>query len=1168
MSVERYTLEKWRESGRWWINESGTEFHTFVDEEGVLRTKKTRLPAISMKSTQTEYIETQTEDWDLRVRKQRDMKVAKACGFLADFPGPSKNKKCASPYVPLHVLSGYAFGSSTLLAEEIPILAAACGLPAVAVADPFNLAGAVEFSTAAKKVGIKPLIGTSIEMAEGGCIVLIAKSAIGYRNLSCLITQCHLNEPRLFPLCNWERLRHFSEELICLTGGHCGIINLHFLRKRYADGATVLHKLIDIFGRNNVFVEIERCYVPWEISINRKLVDLANAEGVRTVAGGQVTHARPDHFPAQDILVCAQSLCTVEEIVGRKPHRAPEQPSCERIPERAINCERYLRTPQEMLGLFHDLPDLLDNTLAIADECDDSVLPPRTSLPPMFADDRSALREAVYAGANERYVRISGKLNKRIERELERISRLGFATHFLVAWDFCNWARERGILFSGRGSVVDSVVAYCLGMSRIDAYRHNLHFDRFLPDDGSKRPDIDIDFPAKHRNSVREYVKNRYGEDHVATVAAIGSYCTRGIVRAVGKALELPDQLIGFLCERLHGSVMPDKLEDAMLRKPELRGCEFLKERLRWVFLLAGRLMDVPQGFRAHSSGIVISREPISHTVPVMESAIDGVRIIQFDKRSAKHFFDKFDVLCLRGQDVLEGTQNAIRMTDSQFDVQQIPLDDPETYRAMRSGQLIGIPQSASPAMRQAHIRLRTENLVDASLVQAGIRPGVGGAVKINELIARRRGKPYSFSHPELERILGKTYGIIVFQEQVDQLLQTFAKYTSGEAEDIRDSIHKKRRENFAKQIREEIVGRIIDNGYGVSIAIEVYDLVSGFQGYGFAEGHALAFAEISVRSIYCQQKHTSEYFTALLNAQPAGYYESSTLVNEARIRGVDILYPDVNASEVDFVVEGISESGVSVPNGGIRVGLKAISELSAPTQQKIVETRKGMPYQSVFDFARRVNPNREELANLVLCGALDSLYQNRRALMWSLPSIVDYAKSSVYDHRSPPLPFPEVEPKIEFVGSDYSQLMRAVHERAILGLDVERHLFHFERERVSSKGALSAHDANIARHGERFYVVGIPIRLRFPPTESGRRVLFFDLEDETGLLNVTCFDDTYRKDGHTIVTSPYVTVFGEAQDRDGHTGVLAIRVFPYRPVIESELRAQAQLAIADFLVK
>lgn len=1179
-------LSRWRELGEWWNGEPYREHACFLDDHGIRRELARDLgplilPHGAMRAEDADH----REDWSLRSEKRRDEKMALArLSYGAALPKTIHiaRRSTAQPYVPLHLMTGYSFGRGTMLTEEVVAFGAMIGCPAMAITDRHSLVGAIEFAHACRRAGIKPLVGAEIELESGGWIVLIARSRRGYINLSQLITECHLSQPRGYPLATWDALARYAVDIFCLTGGHGGPLTTRLVAGEDEEAALILDRLTGIYGSHQVWVEIERSYMPWEISVNRRLVDLAESRNLRCVAGGVVTHARPEFAPVQDVMVCIDTLCSLDEIMGRKPRRAASQPTIASYPERPLNAERYLHTGDEIAGLFADHPEWIRATQDLAARCDDDVLPIRTSLPTLYEDPNHALSEIVQAGAYIRYPKICRSLQRRIAHEIERIQRLNFANHFLTIWDTCRWAEEQDILFSGRGSVVDSVVAFCLGLSRIDAYEHKLHFDRFLPEDGSKRPDIDIDFEAHRREDVRQYLVNKYGRERVATVSAIGAFCTRGIIREVGKVFGLPNSLLGFLSKRIHAGIPADQLASAIESRPELRESQIPKERLQWIIALAERMMDLPRNIRAHSSGVVISREPLSVTVPVMDSGgeADGVpiSIIQWDKRSAKHYFDKFDILCLRGQDVLSGTQSRIRRRDPDFRVSSAPVDDPHTYEAMRSGELIGIPQSASPAMRQAHQRIRTNNLHEASLVQAGIRPGVGGAVKLNEMIARRRGKPYSFSHPDLEAILGLTYGIVVFQEQIDQLLQAFAGCTSGEAEDLREQIHKRRREEYGDAIREDMRQRITQRGYTEAVADEVIDLVAGFKGYGFAQGHALAFAEVSIRSVYCQQNFPAEYFAALLDAQPAGYYGPCTLVNEARSRGVRILPPDVNASELGFQVEDVlaEHPKVLVPNGGLRVGLNQISGLSDALKVRIVEasltpenleppaspsglssqiavlertttgsTTRRRRFTSFFDFVARIQPERDELEQLILSGAFDLLHPHRRALLWAIPDAIKYTQLV---RPIGGLPLGYTEPTLREDLPDFATIEKALYERQTLGLDVERHLMAFERDRVLSKGGLTTAEARRLPDGTRAFVVGNPIRLRFPPTPSGKRVVFFDLEDETGLLNVTCFDRVYRLDGHAIVCSRFVTIVGQAQHRDEHVAFLADRVFPYHP--------------------
>jgi error-prone DNA polymerase len=1241
-------LAKWREAREWWNGEPPREITLAIDSQGIRRQTEQLLPPLGSNngSGQKPIDENHSEEFSIREKAVRDplshrplpvssdtvdtnrsLQAAKAetawAVMVRDDGSPSishQTLKRLDPfggYAPLHVLSGYAFGRSTILVEEIAGNASYGGCQAAAIADPHSLTGAVEHAKACNKVGIKPLIGASIELPEGGEIVLIARTAQGYVSLSRLITECHLGEPRGFPLGSWERLAAHTEALLCLTGGDIGPVDRLLVRRDYQGARSVVERLIGLYGKQNVFLEVERSHLPWSFAVSTQILDLAQSLGVTAVAGGVVTHARPDHFPAQDTLVSAHTLCLIDEILGRKAPRHPLQPVSTRFPERALNAERFLRTSAEMHDLYSDRPDLLSNTILVAERCDADVLPQRMPLPNLFDNDAQALRDIVELGMYSSYPKVEQKHRQRLKLEVARISRLGFASHFVIAWDLARWAREQSIQMSGRGSVVDSAVAYVLGLSRIDAITHNLHFDRFLPRDGKKHPDIDLDFEARRRDDVRGYLVGKYGVERVGAVAAIGCYGTRGIVREVGKVFGLPNETISFLAKRIHGGVSPEQLESAFQKRPELRDSGIPVERFRWVLALAERLMDVPRNMRLHSSGVVLSKHPIRDTVPMMWSAApsseesgqgqDLLRMAQWDKRTMKHFGDKYDLLCLRGQDVMSGLERRVRTSDSDFSAERIDATtDPEVFRAMRSGELIGIPQSASPAMRQAHMRLRTNDLHDTSLVQAGIRPGVGGAVQLNELIARRRGKEFTYDHKDLEAILGITYGIIVFQEQVDQLLQRFGRYSSGEAEDIREAIHKRRREDYGQILHDKMIDRIVSNGYSLTVAEQVFTYVSGFKGYGFAQGHALAFAEISLRCVWMMQNHPAEYFAALLSAQPAGYYGPATIANEARSRGVAILPFDVNASDDRFEVETVYAPGLAIPAGGIRVGLMQVSHLSAPTKTRMLEHRalaaeyaatnvrqplhavsrkrqdppvallgRGddaptqlhlKPYRSIFDFALKVQPATDELEAMILSGAFDSLHPNRRSLLWSLPQIASFAKTAYTPGGHPTLPFDIEEPPLTGGVDDFCAIERSIQERTYLGLDIHHHLVAYERSRVSKRGGITTTEAKRLAPGDTAFVVGNPIRLRFPPTKSGKRVVFFDLEDETGLLNVTCFDETYQRDGRAIVCSQFVTVCGVFQDRDGSPAFLATRVYPYHPKA-LEHQGPLPLVLGDFLV-
>ncbi len=1147
-------LTTFKEAGEWWEGRPERTVTRYFDRHHRLRERIVEGEQLGLDDSAPDNapIEDYRIDFSLRIQKIRDEKVLKASGLLPVQNFEILNSSgCGTEFVGLHAVSAYSFGYSSILAEEFGPLAAGAEMPALLLADRYSVAGSYEFERSLKKVGVRPLHGASIELIPEGELVLVAQSKRGWSNLCQLLSACHLQNERRFPRVNWPLIERYSHNLLCIIPGSLSYLYWLISKRDYSAASAHIQRLQSIFGANKVFVEIEISHLPHEDRIIRDLLAFCDQMSIPAMAGGPKAHARRNHFPAMDVNACIEGLCTIEDIEDRKCRFGDYAPAHRITSRRFPNAERYFRTRNETLTAYHGLKHLLDNTRCILDLCDKDILPGRAALPSVSADEPGDLTRLVQQSVTTLRKNATKAYTRRLENELQRVIALGFSGHFLIAYDICKYAQEECIGYSARGSVVDSLLAFHLEMTTINAYDHKLFFDRFLPADGSKRPDIDIDFEAARRNDIRQYLVKRFGEDHVCTVAAFGSMSTRGIVREVGKVMGLPSSMIGFLAKKVHGGIPPNKLIAALEKRPELRDSNINKERYRWIFRLAERLTDIPRNIRAHSSGVIVSAEPITTYVAKQLSGDDLTEIIQWDKRSAKFVFDKFDILCLRGQDVLGETTAKLGMTR----LEESEWDNEQTYSIMASGKLIGVPQSASPAMRQAHVRLQTENLFDASLVQAGIRPGVGGAVKINELIARRRGKAYAIEHPDLEPILGLTYGIIVFQEQVDQLLQKFAKYTAGEAEDTRERIYKMRRESFAASIKQEVLDRIILNGYSNEIAQLVYEYVSGFEGYGFAQGHALAFAEISLKCTHLQNAYPATYFSALLNAQPAGYYGPVTIANEARQRGIRLLRPTIGESRY---------KAYAFDEGTIQLGWKDLHSVSETSKQQLAELANDGEQLSIYHAISASGIQLSEFESLIKIGAFDRIERNRRRLLWSAKEIWNLARTI----GKGSLDFNDYQLRNEHSIKPFSIAEEALLDRKLLGLDVERHIVAFERKHIKEHDCLSTKDVYSLKPGEKCAVVGNPIRLRFPPTKSGKRVVFFDLEDETGLLNVTCFDATYIRDGAAIICSPYVTIRGEVQDRDGHLAFLAKRIFPYKPVMLAELPDDPKvLPVGDFLV-
>ncbi len=667
-------------------------------------------------------------------------------------------------------------------------------------------------------------------------------------------------------------------------------------------------------------------------------------------------------------------------------------------------------------------PRAVANAVAIAERCQPALVlgtprHPRFTLldehgreQPVDAD--ALLVRLTWEGAKRRYGRISAALKRRIEEELAVIRHLAMADYFLVAWDVVQFAKRRGIRSSGRGSAADSVVAYCLGLTSVDAFKRGLSFERFLSIERGEPPDIDIDFEAHRRDEVAAYVYERYGKDHVSAVATYHTYHAKGAIREVGKVLGLPTEEIDAVAKRMP-HVPADAIDRALRHYPELRPVARQARATtrcyrRWL-KLAQALAGLPRHLGTHSSGLVISADPLTDVTPLQMSA-KGVPVSQFDKDDVEALgLMKLDLLFLRMLAAVNTSTEAVRRRDPTFDYDQIPDGDARTYARLRRGDTIGAFQLESPAQRALHPRLKPRTFEDIVASVALIRPGPIKGDMVQPFIARRNNEePVTYVHPKLEPILKKTYGIVLFQEQIIEIARTVAGFTPGEADRLRRAMSSFRSQAEMDRIGEQFIEKAIANGCEPDVARTIFGYIAGYAGYGFCEAHAASFADIAYKTTYLLEHHPAEFYASLLSHQPMGYYPANTLLWEAKRRGVEARGVCVNRSRAEFTVEYDDETAPTAtgddmrpaatrPDGAahlrtkgrpaIRVGLRQVRALSQATLDAIVEARKDGPFTSLTDFCRRVSPlTAEEAEQLVLAGAFDSFDTNRRMLLWRLP--------------------------------------------------------------------------------------------------------------------------------------------------------------------------------------
>ncbi|MGE5397166.1 MAG: DNA polymerase III subunit alpha [Chitinophagales bacterium] len=1021
-------------------------------------------------------------------------------------------------FIHLHTHSCFSFLDGGSSIEDLVQRAVELDLPALALTDHDNLCGAVKFHSCARKAGIKPIQGVEVTLNNGSHLVLLAQSPIGYRSLCHILSRAHLENPRRSPRVSMDNLKENTAGLIALSGCRQGKITGLILARQYEKARQAAISYRDIWGKDNFYLEVQDISLPGTRQLNQLLLELAGELGMGVVATNNVHYALPEDFRVHDILTCVRTLTRVQDT-----HR-----------ERPLNAEAYLKSSQEMQKLFRDCPQALENTWRIAERCSpalefDRPYFPDFDLPP---GERAEvwLKNLTYQGAIDRYGRVSEAARDRLDHELSIINELGYAGYFLVVWDIVNYARRERIRYAGRGSAADSLVAYCLGITEVDALERGLLFERFMSRERGEKPDIDIDFDARCRDQVAAYVYRKYGDDRVASVCTYNTFRGRSAVREIGKALDLPAEEIDCLAKKLPHYMHADHIRNIMTQLPELRSSNLGQDKFKLLLDLCEKVAGFPRFLGTHLGGLVVSREPLNNLSPLQEAA-KGVVITQFDKDDVEELgLIKLDLLSLRTLSAVDDAVISIRERGESLNYDKIPLNDSETYQLINSGQTIGMFQLESPAQRALQARLNTSHMEDIVASVAIIRPGPIKGNMVEPYINRRQGREeVVYLHPELEPILKKTYGVILFQEQVIEIATVIARFSPGEADQLRRVMTHARSQRVMDEIGQTFIKRAVDNGIDQATAEGIFSCITGYASYGFCEAHAAAFATTSFKTAYLLCHYPADFYAAILSNQPMGYYPPHVICNEARRRGIVILSPDINHSGSYFEVE--DHNGTRA----IRISLGCVKGLTRRGLSDIIENR---PFISLDDLAVRTALERNEIENLIMCGALGDFDSNRRSLLSQLPECLQRRRD---------------EEQVLLLGSnkskdkipDFSEDEKYAREFAILGIDVRGHIMTRFRAELVKRGFRSSKDLTGLEHGARVKVAGVLLRPHRPPTRSGRITVFLSLEDEFGLTDVTVFEDVYQQFGSLIFspqTAP-LAVEGIIQRRGNGVSVLARRL-------------------------
>jgi error-prone DNA polymerase len=1014
------------------------------------------------------------------------------------------------PYVELHARSAFSFLEGSSAPEELVARAATLDFPALAILDRDNISGAARFHMAAKKAGIRAHIGVEITCTDGHRYPLLAENRAGYQNLCRLITRMKMRAPKGEGAASPEEFAELSSGLVCLA-------------------SRPDPRLLETFGRKNVFVEIQRHFNRAEEALNQALMDFARHHRLPLVATNGVSHATPESREALDVLTCVRHKTTIHE-AGRLL---------------SINSERHLKSAQEMSRLFADLPEAIANTRALSDRLQFTLADlgyqfPRYPTPPGETMD-SFLRKRVEEGAMNRYHSKSADLRRRarhqIDRELALIEKLGLPGYFLIVWDIVDFCRRQNILVQGRGSAANSAVCYALGITAIDPVEMELLFERFLSEERGEWPDIDLDLPSgDQRERAIQYVYERYGKLGAAMTANVITYRGRSAVRDIGKVLGFPETDLARISALVPSWGWTDPKETAERQFSEA-GFAPAKNPLIAKFLdLYMTIQDLPRHLGQHSGGMVICEGQLDSIVPLEPATMPGRVVIQWDKEDCADLgLIKVDLLGLGMMAVLEDSIQLIRTAYAEeVDLAHLPQDDPLVYQTLQNADTIGMFQVESRAQMSCLPRLRPEHFYDIVVQVAIIRPGPIVGQMLNPFLRRRQGRePAECLHPSLEPVLRRTLGVPLFQEQLLRMAMIVAGFSGGEAEELRRAMGFKRSEKRMRDIETRLREGMTRNGITGKQQDAIVQSITAFALYGFPESHAASFALIAYASAYLKCRYLAAFTAAILNNQPMGFYAPATLVKDAQRHGLHFNPIDVTRSDW--------RCGIEEENGErrVRLGLNYVKGLREQAARAILAARAQAPFASIQDLVDRVPELRkDELRKLSEIGALNFITASpthRRAALWDSELATRPAGALFADSQQPiPNPSPLVPMTTgERLNSDF----RGTH------LTIGKHPMAFHREKMNALGVTPASQMKFVRNGRPVRIAGCIICRQRPGTAKG--LLFLSIEDETGVSNAVVMPDVFDRERKTILNNSYLVIDGEMQNVDNVYTVRAAHCEP-----------------------
>jgi error-prone DNA polymerase len=1027
-------------------------------------------------------------------------------------------------YVELHAASAFSFLRASSSPEDLVARAAELGYSALALVDRDGLSGAPRFFKAARAAGLRPLVGAALSLDRAGhALPLLVESQKGYRNLCHLVTAMKAGVAKGQGLLDLQALAGRTEGLVALPG-------LETLGD--PPDTDRLAAVLAAFGRDRVFLDVQRHRRREQEAANQSLCDLAGSLGLRAIATNGVRHATSRGRALFDAMTCIREKRKLES-AGRLL---------------AANGERHLKAPRAMAALFADRPELLRNGEALAERLEFTLEDlgyrfPDYPVPP-GETQFSFLKAETEKGARDRYRPYHDKARRQIERELLLIGKLELSGYFLIVWDIVNFCRREGILVQGRGSAANSAVCYSLGITAVDPVGMDLLFERFLSEERGEWPDIDLDLPSgDRRERAIQHVYARYGARGAAMTANVITYRDRSASREIGKVLGLPEDEIDRLSRFMRRFEYQDP-GDTLERRLGRAGFDAQDSRIQLFSRLFHEIQDLPRHLGQHSGGMVIAQGELDGVVPLEPASMPGRVIVQWDKEDCADLgIVKVDLLGLGMMSALQDSIHLLAEQGVELDLAHLPPDDPRVYAMLQRADTVGLFQVESRAQMATLPRMRPDHFYDLVVEVAIIRPGPIVGKMVHPYLNRRNGRePITYPHPSLEPILARTLGVPLFQEQLLRMAMTVAGFTGGEAEELRRAMGFKRSEKRMKDIEGRLRQGMGRNGIVGESADAIIRSITSFALYGFPESHSASFALIAYASAYLKAYHPAVFVCALLNNQPMGFYHPFTLVKDAQRHGVSFRPVDVTVSGWACAIE----------EGEVRLGLQYVRGLRQEAGERIAAVRSGRPFASLQDFVDRALLRRDEQRILAEVGALNAFGLTRRSALWQVEKAGRPRGPLLQDDESFALDDREASADAPSPLREMTLAERLGRDLEGLGLTAGPHPLALHREALAARGVRRAVD--LARLGEGQHVrVAGPVICRQRPG-SAKGFMFLTLEDETGLVNVTVRPDMFERDHAVLVSKGVLEIDGVLQTHEGiSVRALKARLAPIEDVaIES----------------